>query len=88
MSQINGIIAQFHVIISVVVVLKNRKIGFIASTVLNLINPVMAVMAVTVGGQKSTAVNHNFNMYYHNYDYHLQLHNQKRQDVRITYGKH
>ncbi|MCM1506786.1 MAG: GGDEF domain-containing protein [Ruminococcus flavefaciens] len=48
----NGIIAQFHVMISVVLVLTNRKTGFIAGIVLNAVNLVMAVMAVVGGGQK------------------------------------
>lgn len=50
----NGVIAQFHVMISLVLVLTNRKIGFIAGIVLNAINLVSGVMAVLMTGQKQT----------------------------------
>ncbi len=52
LSQINGIIAQFHVMISIVLVLTNRKTGFLVGTILNVLNLAMAVFAVVMGGQK------------------------------------
>ncbi|MDE5861543.1 MAG: GGDEF domain-containing protein [Ruminococcus sp.] len=48
----NGIIAQFHVMISVILVLTNRKTGFITGIVLNAINLVNGIMAVVMAGQK------------------------------------
>lgn len=48
----NGIIAQFHVMISVILVLTNRKTGFIVGIVLNAINFVSGIMAVLMAGQK------------------------------------
>ncbi|MDE6427165.1 MAG: GGDEF domain-containing protein [Ruminococcus sp.] len=48
----NGVIAQFHVMISVVLVLTNKKTGFITGTVLNAINLVNGLMAVVMAGQK------------------------------------
>lgn len=48
----NGVLAQFHVMISVVLVLTNRKTGFIVGTVLNAINLVSGIMAVAMAGQK------------------------------------
>ena len=48
----NGVIAQFHVMISVVLVLTDKKTGFIAGTVLNAINLVNGLMAVVMAGQK------------------------------------
>ncbi|MDE6539061.1 MAG: GGDEF domain-containing protein, partial [Ruminococcus sp.] len=48
----NGVIAQFHVMISVVLVLTNRKIGFIVGIVLNAINLITGLMAVIMADQK------------------------------------
>lgn len=48
----NGVIAQFHVMISVILVLTNRKTGFIVGIVLNAINFVSGIMAVLMAGQK------------------------------------
>ncbi|MDE5558657.1 MAG: GGDEF domain-containing protein [Ruminococcus sp.] len=48
----NGVIAQFHVMISVVLVLTNRKTGFIVGIVLNAINLITGFMAVIMAGQK------------------------------------
>lgn len=50
----NGILAQFHVMISVVLVLTNKKTGFITGIVLNAFNLVMALFAVVMAGQKQT----------------------------------
>lgn len=49
----NGIIAQLHVMISVILVLANKKLGFIVGIVLNAVNLVSGLMAVLVAGQKS-----------------------------------
>lgn len=48
----NGVIAQFHVMISVILVLTNRKTGFIVGIVLNAVNLVSGLMAVLMSGQK------------------------------------
>lgn len=48
----NGIIAQFHVMISVVLVLTNRKTGFVTGCILNMLNLVSGIFAVVMGGQK------------------------------------
>ncbi|MDE6092467.1 MAG: GGDEF domain-containing protein [Ruminococcus sp.] len=52
LSQINGIIAQFHVMISILFVLTNHKTGFLTGTILNILNLAIAVFAVVMGGQK------------------------------------
>ena len=49
----NGIIAQLHVMISVILVLANKKLGFIVGIVLNAVNLVSGLMAVLVAGQKA-----------------------------------
>ncbi len=49
----NGIIAQLHVMISVIFVLANKKLGFIVGIVLNAINLVSGLMAVLVAEQKN-----------------------------------
>ncbi len=48
----NGVIAQLHVMISVILVLTNRKTGFIVGIILNAINFVSGIMAVVMAGQK------------------------------------
>ncbi|MDE6780984.1 MAG: GGDEF domain-containing protein, partial [Ruminococcus sp.] len=48
----NGVIAQFHVMISVILVLTNRKIGFITGCILNALNLLSGLFAVIMGGQK------------------------------------
>lgn len=50
----NGVIAQLHVMISVILVLTNKKTGFITGIVLNAINLVSGLMAVIMAGQKQT----------------------------------
>lgn len=49
----NGIIAQLHVMISVIFVLANKKLGFIVGIVLNAVNLVSGIMAVVMSGQKN-----------------------------------
>lgn len=51
LSGYNGVIAQFHVMISVVLVLTNRKTGFITSCVLNALNLLSGLFAVIMSGQ-------------------------------------
>ena len=48
----NGVIAQFHVMISVVLVLTNRKTGFVSGIILNAVNLISGLMAVMMAGQK------------------------------------
>ena len=50
----NGVIAQLHVMISVILVLANKKLGFIVGIVLNAINLISGLMAVVVGGQRAS----------------------------------
>ncbi|MDE6849605.1 MAG: GGDEF domain-containing protein [Ruminococcus sp.] len=50
----NGIIAQLHVMISVIFVLANKKLGFIVGVVLNVVNLVSGLMAVLAAGQKNS----------------------------------
>lgn len=55
-AQINGIIAQFHVMISIVLVLTNRKTGFITGTVLNMLNLVMVAFGSVIMAHDMTAL--------------------------------
>lgn len=52
LTGMTGIIAQLHVMISVILVLFNRKAGFITGIILNAINFVSAIFSVVVAGQK------------------------------------
>ncbi|MBR2283070.1 MAG: diguanylate cyclase [Ruminococcus sp.] len=54
-SSLNGIIGQFHVLISVVLVLTNRKRGYIAAIILNLLNSFLAFGAVFATKNMSAA---------------------------------
>lgn len=55
-AQINGIIAQFHVMISIVLVLTNRKTGFIMGTMLNILNLLMVMFGSIIMGHDMTAL--------------------------------
>ena len=52
LTGITGIVAQLHVMISVILVLTNRKTGFIIGIILNALNFVSGIFSVVVAGQK------------------------------------